>query len=44
MDGYIQNLINHVHTLLFSNNITTREEVAVAVTATAENFGEDNRE
>jgi hypothetical protein len=43
MDGYIQKLMNHVHTLLFSNNITTREEVAVAVTATAENFGEDNR-
>lgn len=43
MDGYIQRLMNHVHTLLFSNNVATREEVTIAVTATAENFGEDNR-
>jgi hypothetical protein len=43
MKDYIQTLMDHVHTLMFSNNIATREEVTVAVTATATNFGEDNR-
>lgn len=40
---YIQYLIDHVHTLMFSNNVATREEVTASVTATETNFGEDNR-
>lgn len=40
---YVQLLTDSVHTLMFSNNIATKSETAVSVTATATNFGEDNR-
>lgn len=40
---YIQGLIDSAHSLMFSNNLATRSQVATAVTATETNFGEDNR-
>jgi len=40
---YIQYLIDSVHTLMFSNNVATKSQVAKSVTATETNFGEDNR-
>ena len=39
---YINNLRILVHTMMFNNEIATRSEVAVAVTATEKNFGADN--
>lgn len=40
---YVQSLTDSVHSLMFSNNIATKSETTVSVTATATNFGEDNR-
>ena len=39
---YINDLRILVHTMMFNNEIATRSETAVAVTATEKNFGADN--